>query len=77
MLEADGGFEDGMGGETRRVSEICYCSLSLPRSVSSVYIWGMMHHTKNLRPHLARLKEFELLFQVCLKKGKDGRMGSH
>ena len=28
MLEADGGVEDGMGGETRRVSEICYCSLS-------------------------------------------------
>ena len=77
MLEADGGVEDGMGGQTRSVSEVCYFSLSLPRSVSSVYIWGMMHRTKNLRPHLARLREFELLFQDCLKKGKDARMGSH
>lgn len=72
MLEADGGVEDGMGGETRRVSEVDYCSLLLPRSVSSVYIWGMMYCTKNLRPHLARLKVFELHFQGCLKKGRDG-----
>ena len=72
MLEADGGVEDGMGGETRRVSEIGYCSLFLSRSVSSVYIWGMMYHTKNLRPRLARLKVFERHFQGCLKKGRDG-----